>query len=452
MKLSISIFLLASLQFLTNSNSNAFVIGRNRCSRTAINNVVAVDDHRRPLLKHQQGYRHSSSSSSSSSLININGNNAFVLKLSSDNNNNNNKKEDDNDDDKTTKKESVEDYENFDYTPFLEGKYLKSSVGNADANADVKADADSMSITTSPPSSTSLKDNNVNDNNNNNILTLDESIQTRYACTRYKRYDGNYDTSDRIPSTSNPDVIKKARNALQLAIRSPSGFNAQPYKMIMINTPSSKLKLSKYCIGRNIDRALDSDCTVIFLADRQAMRSWKQYKTMIEEQESKASTSVSAAKKKKKTKWNWLKLRILIGLFSSGYPYIPKIISGPISWSIRVAMRIVSWFTRSWLVVPTLSSSECWSQKNTALVAMSYMLGCTSRQLVTTPMEGYLSWGIRQSFNISRRYTIPLIISTGIPYTNNDNDTENDDTGISHGNTKETSTPRFEYDSIIYEE
>ncbi|OEU09912.1 hypothetical protein FRACYDRAFT_248162 [Fragilariopsis cylindrus CCMP1102] len=342
-------------------------------------------------------------------------------------------------------------YETFDYKPFLQGEgkdFQSLSVGSTDADAALA----------------SLNDNdNANNNNSNtNILTLDESIQARYAATRYKRYDGNYNTSEgRTPSTSNPDVIKKARTALQLAIRAPSGFNVQPYKMVMINTPSSKLKLSKYCIGRNIDRVLDSDCTIIFLADRQVMRSWKPYKTMIQkqEEESSASTSTSTSTtKKKKTKWNYLKLRLLIGLFSSGYPYIPKIIAGPISWCIRVGMRIVSWCTRSWLVVPTLSSAECWSQKNTALVAMSYMLGCTSRSLVTTPMEGYLSWGIRQSFNISRRYTIPLIISTGIPYTarpytasNTENENESDDTGISHGNTKETSTPRFEYDSIVEE-
>jgi len=80
-------------------------------------------------------------------------------------------------------------------------------------------------------------------------------------------------------------------------------------------------------------------------------------------------------------------------------------------------------------------------------------------------MEGYLSWGIRQQLNISRRYTIPLIVSTGLPYKNknqnnnnnkealekNNNDDGNDDAGISHGNTIETSTPRFSYDTMIDE-
>lgn len=450
---AILIFLVAS-QFLTNSNVvNAFVIGSSRSARSRIN---AVADQRGPLMKLKHQSYHASYSQSllvndkrkSSCSCSSSSRNVLVLKLSSDINNN----KDDDDDDKT-KKEPVEDYDNFDYTPFLEGKKVQSSSSETDTDTDAAVTTDvvdSMPLSSSSLSSSSLKDNINNDNDNSNILTLDESIQTRYACTRYKRYDGNY-TSDRNPSTSNPDVVKKARSALQLAIRSPSGFNVQPYKMLMINTPSAKLKLSKYCIGRNIDRVLDSDCTVIFLADRQAMRSWKQYKSMIEDSSSPQPTS-SAKGAKIKTKLNWLKLRILIGLFSSGYPYIPKIIAGPISWFVRTSMRIVSWFTRSWLVVPTLSSSECWSQKNTALVAMSYMLVCTSKQLVTTPMEGYLSWGIRQSFNISRRYTIPLIISTGTPYsTDTDTNDENDDTGISHGNTKETSTPRFAYDSIIYE-
>jgi hypothetical protein len=156
-----------------------------------------------------------------------------------------------------------------------------------------------------------------------------------------------------------------------------------------------------------------------------------------------------------------LKAQVLIALFSSGFP-LPKFISGPISWALRVAMRVVSWCTRGWLPVPTLSSSETWSQKNTMLVAMTYLLACTSKTIATCPMEGYMAWGIRQTLNIPRRYTIPLIVATGRPYvreetTNSTTTTseEMDDAGMTHGPpTTVQGSPRFsndgEQNTMIY--
>jgi len=335
----------------------------------------------------------------------------------------------------------------------------------ASSKSSLQSSSPSSSSSPLPSSLASLSSASVSSpslsNNKDVVRSLDDSIMKRYACTRYQKYDGTYvDKESPTLSIMNSDplVIQKAKEALQLALRSPTGFNVQPYKLLMIQTPSAKKKLAKYCIGRNKDRVLDSDCTVVFLADRQVMRSWHQYKSMIGQQG------------KIKSRWSWLKLSLLTCMFSSGFAYLPKVISGPISFGMRVAMRVVSWFGRSSLVVPTLSSPECWSQKNTALVAMTYMLACTSRNVATTPMEGYLSWGIRQQLHISRRYTIPLIVSTGIPYqnekkknenkavveskndTDNTNDNDNDDdAGISHGNTAETSTPRFSADTMIVE-
>jgi nitroreductase len=291
----------------------------------------------------------------------------------------------------------------------------------------------------------------VNDDDNNNITvaSFDDAVLNRYACTRYQRYDGNYEVPKQLKlktaSKSDPEIVKLAREALDLSTRAPTGFNAQPYKLLLVESIAAKKALSKYCIGRNRDRVLDSDCTIVFLADRQAMSSWKDYKTMLLEND-------SSGRNRSKTTLVWLKLRVLIGLFSNGIP-LPKIIAGPISFGIRFAMRVFSWFSRSKLLVPTLSSPECWSQKNTMLVAMSYMLGCSARGLDTTPMEGYLSWGIRSSLKIPRRYTIPLVVSTGRAYTASAVTTkdEEDDAGISHGTTPDTATPRFPIESVVYE-
>jgi hypothetical protein len=75
-----------------------------------------------------------------------------------------------------------------------------------------------------------------------------------------------------------------------------------------------------------------------------------------------------------------------------------------------------------------------------------------------------LSWGIRRMLQIPRRYTIPLIVSTGTAYvgdtvtttTKNTNtspavtDSDKDDAGLTHGNTQKTKSPRYEPSQVIY--
>lgn len=280
------------------------------------------------------------------------------------------------------------------------------------------------------------------------VSSFDDAVSNRYACTRYQRYDGKEDfpsEKEKTASPPNPKVLELAKEALGLSTQAPTGFNVQPYKLLLVESVASKQALSNYCIGRNRDRILDADCSVVFLADRQAMSTWKDYRNLLED---------SSPRNRSKSFWSWLKLRVLVALFSGGFP-LPKIIAGPIAFGMRLGMRMCSWFTRSWLVVPTLSSPECWSQKNTMLVAMTYMLGCSARGLETTPMEGYLSWGVRQALGIPRRYTIPLIVSTGRARTTKSTTTSNkdgeDDAGISHGTTADSATPRYPKEKVIYE-
>jgi hypothetical protein len=60
---------------------------------------------------------------------------------------------------------------------------------------------------------------------------------------------------------------------------------------------------------------------------------------------------------------------------------------------------------------------------------------------------------------IPRRYTIPLIVSTGTAYvghnvttttTTSNNSSDQDDAGLTHGNTQKTKSPRYEPSQVIY--
>ncbi len=325
------------------------------------------------------------------------------------------------------------------FAPSIVGAFSESNVFRPSFRIQQNTGSNSPSLFNSAASS-SMSDDEID----TTVASFDKAVRNRYACTRYSRHDGIYGfENEKVASPANPRVLELAIEALELSTRAPTGFNAQPYKLLLVESVDAKEALSKYCIGRNRDRVLDSDCTVLFLADRQAMSSWKDYKMLLLE---------SSERNRSKSKLAWLKLRALVALFSNGIP-LPKIIAGPISFGLRFAMRVVSWFARGWLVVPTLSSPECWSQKNTMLVAMAYMLGCSARGLETTPMEGYLSWGVRQSLKIPRRYTIPLMVATGRAYSKSDSTTKDgeDDAGTSHGASPDKATPRFPIDAIVYE-
>ena len=271
--------------------------------------------------------------------------------------------------------------------------------------------------------SSNLDDNQnnlINNNNNNNneesfaILQQQDhsvvwSIQNRYACTRFERFD-HIRNSTTMPSTSDPTIVNTAKYLLDVARRAPSGFNAQPYKLLFIHTPPVKQKLAQYCIGHNAHRVRDSDCTVLFLADRQTCWTLRRYKTMIQQHNPTLWDNPNNPRR-----WKLVKIQLLITMFSQGLPG-PQIISGPISFVFRCLMGFFGYITRHWYPLPTLHSAETWSQKNTMLVAMSYLLACTSRGIATCPMEGYNTAGIRRLLKIPRRYTIPLIVATGRPY------------------------------------
>jgi len=259
---------------------------------------------------------------------------------------------------------------------------------------------------------------------------FDAVISARYACTRFQPY-----SSDRNP---NPLILSQALHCLDISRRSPSGFNAQPYRAIVVSSPEAKENLSKYCLGRNRNRVLDSDCTVVFLADLECGRDWKWWKDSLQGKSLQGDSN----------KWKRRKAILLMMLFSSGYP-IPRIFRSIISFGARFAFSVLSLVTRRKLLLPSLTNAETWSVKNTMLCAMTYMLSCTSHNIATCPMEGYNAGGIKKALKIPRRFSIPLIVSTGVPFESSKDIDGEDDTGVSHGKGNKK-TLRFPFENVVF--
>ena len=230
-------------------------------------------------------------------------------------------------------------------------------------------------------------------------LTVSQAIQNRYACKSFERYDGaSPDNSQASPP--NPQVLEKAWQCLDLARLSPSSFNTQPYRVILVHSAAQKLALSRACLGPNARRVLNSDCTAVFLADKQVLRDMPLF--------NRDPLPQGPPRGRRPL--------FYIALFSSGYP-LPRILAATLGFLVRTAMSWLDIFTgKIWkFPLPTLSSSETWATKQTSLVAMSYMLACTSRGLATIPMEGLNAAGIRRALGIPRRFAIPMIVATGRP-------------------------------------
>ena len=322
----------------------------------------------------------------------------------------------------------------------------------------------------------------INESTDEPMNTFDKIVNARYACTRFQRY--QEPSNDIVESTfsspmtasiSNPQVIQAAYKCLSLAQRAPTGFNVQPYRVILVHDYKQKMLLSHYCLGRNADRIRDSDCTAIFLSDEQVDKDWGKFRdflvgNMEEEQNDKTKAKTSRARRSLSNE-ALKKMRILILLFSNGYP-LPSMLSRPFSFLIRLGVAFFASLSRklhsfkqmlsqrqstiskyickllpSAPILPTLTSSQTWSQKNTMLVAMTYMLACTSRGLSTCPMEGFDAQGIRNKLEIPRRFGIPLIVSTGTQYRGEDEGV--DDVGVSHGNGGMLS-PRYPTEEVVF--
>jgi len=238
--------------------------------------------------------------------------------------------------------------------------------------------------------------------------------------------------SNPTASKSNPEIVMSAKACLEISRRSPSGFNAQPYKLLVVHSNEKKEALAKNCLGRNADRVRDSDCTVLFLADKECLREYKRFGNFLEGGDSGSLSRSRDQNKKTKNKWAKRKIQGLILLFSSGWP-LPRLIANPLSFSIRSATSAVSVITRRKILVPSLGSADTWATKNTMLVAMTYMLSCTSAGLATCPMEGFNVGGIRRTLNIPKRYSIPVIVSTGVPFERDAEEEGEDAVGMKHG-------------------
>ena len=155
---------------------------------------------------------------------------------------------------------------------------------------------------------------------------------------------------------------------LETAVRAPSGFNLQPWKVAVLRDPARKAKLR--ALAWDQPKVTEAPVVLMFLADSQA---WKVYEPSFERQFSY--------------------------LMQSGR-YKPE-------QRDAFAASVQS------LYGETPEKSLAFGVKNTAFLAMTFMYVAADAGYVTHPMDGFDHDGVRAAFGIPDRFWIPLLLAVG---------------------------------------
>ncbi|KAK3274215.1 hypothetical protein CYMTET_17592 [Cymbomonas tetramitiformis] len=225
------------------------------------------------------------------------------------------------------------------------------------------------------------------------VLADDSQAFERVVRSRY--------SSKHFSTKSIPEGM--LQKCLALASRGPTGFNVQPYVAIVVDSKDKKEAVSAAMLGPNAQRVLDAPATIVFAADNNCDRLLPKVTQALRD-EGAPESYVS-------------KVPLYVRLFSGGFGYfagIPviRMLLNLIGFLVRkVAFKIVSYF----MPVPTPSTAETWSFKQSIFPATIFMLACTAFGLATCPMEGYDTRRLRNALELPNNYSIPVAFAVGYP-------------------------------------
>ena len=182
---------------------------------------------------------------------------------------------------------------------------------------------------------------------------------------------------------------EKIKEMINMAAKSPSSFNLQPWSLMILSDQETKERLKK--LAWDQPKVVEAPVIMIFLADR---NGWQE-----------------------------------------GHPFVEKNFKEMIKAG-SMSEEQHDWFleaTKS-LYGTDIEKQTAFAAKNTAFFAMSLMYAAKSLGLNSHPMDGFDHDGVKEEFKIPDQYWIPLLLAVG------------------HFNTGETLVPpkwRKTYDEIV---
>jgi nitroreductase len=158
------------------------------------------------------------------------------------------------------------------------------------------------------------------------------------------------------------------REMIEMATQAPSGFNLQPWSLIILKTPEEKMRLRKLAW----DQPQVSEAPVVFivLADR---NGWKK-----------------------------------------GHPFVEKDFREMVKEGIMIEEQY-DWFINACqgLYGTNPEREQAFACKNAGFFAMALMFAAKHLGLDTHPMDGFDHDAVRKEFQIPENYWIPLLMAVG---------------------------------------
>jgi nitroreductase len=180
---------------------------------------------------------------------------------------------------------------------------------------------------------------------------------------------------------------------LDLANRTPSGFNLQPWHFILVRDETVKKVLCHIAMDQK--QVLEAPATVVFVANPQTWQT--KYPSMI-------STAVKDGLMTENHAKNYLKsIEILFKIGTLGIYALYKKVLTPL-YRLRKP-------------TPTLITSETgakhYVREQTMLAVSTFMIAAKSAGLDTCPMEGFDEERLKKLLAIPAVMTVPVIVAVG---------------------------------------
>lgn len=215
-----------------------------------------------------------------------------------------------------------------------------------------------------------------------------------------------------------PDPIPESEieQLIEVTTSSPSSFNLQPYKIILIRDEATRKMLGEHAmLGNNKRKVVEAPLTVAFVACRGFCHLARRDLILITFSPGDCSTDPSGLVED---------IALLERDRGASDQYIRTLRSqifflfdrkGLLARKLR---QTVSYFMSPLMAVPNLPSSlDAWAATNTALAAQTFMLAATAKGLSTAPMEGFDEMRLCSILGVPMEtHFVPLIVSTGYPH------------------------------------
>lgn len=168
--------------------------------------------------------------------------------------------------------------------------------------------------------------------------------------------------------TTKPVSMDQVKQIIETAALAPSGFNSQPWNVMVLTDPEEKAKLRE--LAFNQPKVTEAPVVLIVLADRDA---WQKGHPTFEKNFKKMCESGESAPEK--------------------YDGLAETLAG--------------------LYGASAERSLAFACKNTGFFAMSMMLAAKDMGLDTHPMDGFDIDGVRKAFKIPDNFWIPMLLAIG---------------------------------------